>query len=193
VGTDNIEKVELFAGGALAAQFPATPQQESDRIRITWGGARIRGRGRIATWDGELEIQGGTITDAQGYAFDSAAEGITHTSANRVQWRSTTAGDADGVILRLDAADDAVLRFKTPIIQAEFSVGDVRKGPVVKEAGGVGLRMQAECPPRTYGPLKWKLIDGVARKGPVPYYIKVTQRDGGAAWSSPIYVQRQSP
>src|SRR5690606_8520144 len=40
----------------------------SRRVRLSWGGARIRGRGRRATWDGRVRVEGARIERVEGFA-----------------------------------------------------------------------------------------------------------------------------
>ena len=190
VGTDEVERIELFAGTELAAVHPSAPEREADQIRIAWGGALRRGRGRIATWDGWVAIENGRIVDARGYAFDSEAEGIVESTEAAVTWRSSTAGDVDGVILRVAADADASLIFESAVLSSEFSLEALREAPVVRHGGGEGLMVAAEYLPRPIGmEANVVLRDDVHRAGAIPYHVKVTQCDGACAWSSPIFVE----
>ena len=70
-GTADIERIEIMRGLHVACCLPAVDAGVDNKIRVAWGGARHRGRGRTASWDGSLDIVAGGIVDAQGYAFDS--------------------------------------------------------------------------------------------------------------------------
>ena len=64
VGTAPIEALQLFQGKEVL--FEVRPPEFADltasrRIRVSWGGSRIRGRGRRATWDGSIRVEGNSI------------------------------------------------------------------------------------------------------------------------------------
>ncbi len=190
IGTNLIEKIELFRGLQCIHTYPPTDNRSTDHVRIVWSGARIKGRGRIARWDGALEIDGGKILDATGYAFDSPVEGITSVSENSVSWKSATAGDADGIILKLDASKSAKLHFQTDIAAFIANLDDILAQPFTFDAGGLELKVICEMLPlgSNQQHLSFEYTDDFLPTGCTPYYVRLTQRDGAKAWSSPIYV-----
>ncbi|HJP30972.1 MAG TPA: DUF3604 domain-containing protein [Candidatus Latescibacteria bacterium] len=195
VGTDEVEEVRLMRGLECVYRWPETVARDADRIRVVWSGARIKGRDRIATWDGELTLTPGTIRSAVGYAFDSANEGIVEQSDRRVAWRSVTSGDEDGVILDIEASPGSVLHFQSQIADFQLSLAELSDEPFVHAAGGVGLQVKIEYLPQGNGrqcsfEYREKLPPGDVTQ---PYYVRLTQSDGNRAWSSPFYVTRRTP
>ena len=189
-GTAGIEEVRVMRGRECVCRHPERLERHPDRLRVVWSGARIRGRDRMARWDGSLTLVGGRILEAAGYAFDSAAEGIVEQTADRVAWRSVTSGDEDGLLLDLDAGPEASLRFESEIAFFEVRLGEVLESPRVHEAGGEGLRVRVERAPVGGGrSCRFDYTEPVpASGGPHPYYVRVTQIDGARAWTSPFYV-----
>ncbi len=186
-GTADLECIEIMRGLDIAHRFPGTDPGVEGRIRVAWGGARHRGRGRIASWDGWLEVLHGRIVQAEEYAFDSPAEGITAHTAGRVDWRSATSGDEDGVILTVDGDANTVLAFHSPLYNGDIRLGDL---PFYAHLGGEDLHLRVERLPRGLGSpdasLTWIEESNVG--GVVPYWVHVVQTDGAEAWSSPVYV-----
>ena len=189
-GTAGIEEVRVMRGRECVYRHPERLERHPSRLRVVWGGARIRGRDRMARWDGSLTLLGGRILEAEGYAFDSAAEGIVEQTADRVAWRSVTSGDEDGLLLDLDAGPEARLRFETGIASFEVRLGDVHEAPRVHEAGGEGLQVRVErAPVGASRSCRFEYAEPVPASGrPHPYYVRVTQVDGARAWTSPFYV-----
>ena len=190
LGTSPIERVDIMRGRKTIFQFPAQVRRIRDVIRVAWGGARVRGRERIATWDGWLSLDKGRILEAKGYALDSKAEYVRQESEKRVSWVSSTAGDEDGVILRLDAPRDASLTFNSPPTTFSVTLSEVFEAPVVKNVGGLDLRVRAEGLPVGTGmkDVKFTFVDQEIPRDLSTYYVRVIQEDGGKAWSSPVYV-----
>ncbi len=189
VGTAPIERIDIVRGLDEVHSYPANPERSHDRIRIAWSGQRIRARNRLARWDGSLTLEGGTLWDAAGYAFDSASEGITDTTDKSIAWTSVTTGDADGVTFTVDGSDDATIDFRTPIVSRSLRLGTIKMGPVTIDAGGVDMKVVFEMTPVGIGrEASVRFRDEDAPPGTHPYWIRVVQTDGSKAWVSPFYV-----
>ena len=188
-GTAPIERVDIFRGLERIYTFPETIERAEDKIRVAWSGQRIRARNRLVRWDGSIEVDRGRILEAKGYAFDSPAEGIETVTERRVSWKSVTTGDADGVVLRLDAPSETTFDFKTPVLNRSLSLQEIAEAPVVLEAGGIDMKVVFERLPLGAGrEVTFTFREAAAPSGCHPYWVQVLQTDGAKAWASPIYV-----
>ena len=188
-GTAPIERVDIFRDLDLIHTFPETIQREQNKIRVSWSGQRIRARNRLVRWDGGLTLDKGKILNAEGYAFDSASEGIQETTDRSVTWKSVTTGDADGVILTLDAPPETVLHFQTGVVDHQVSLKEISNGPVRVDAGGIEIAAVFEQMPIGAGrEVEFSFKENTPPSGCHPYWVRVTQIDGAKAWASPIYV-----
>src|SRR5262249_26976222 len=105
-GTAPIEKLELFEGNRVVETVRPrafSNLSHSNRIRISWRGSRIRGRGRRVNWDGSIRVAGAKIIDAKP-TFDTPIDRITKIDGETVQFISQTTGDTDFIDLTLDSA-----------------------------------------------------------------------------------------
>lgn len=190
-GTAPIERIEIFRGAEIVHTHPREIPREANRIRISWSGQRIFARNRLARWDGGVCLDKGRIISAEGFAFDSASEGLQSVSDREVTWTSVTTGDADGVILKMEAPADAVLDFDTPPLKRVVSLAEIAQGPVVCDAGGVDMQVVFEQMPTGIGQEASCVFREVSlASGCHPYWVRVTQIDGGKAWASPVYVNK---
>jgi len=171
------------AGGALMA---------SKRIRISWRGSRIRGRGRRVNWDGAIRVEGARIVSAKSN-FDTPVDRIVSQSESEVSFVSQTTGDTDSIDLVLDRADRGKVAFESKagrfaIELSELTAVAPRK---VFEFGGLGIQAVIERYPENPAETTARLEAVVeAPKGKTtPYFVKVTQCDGQMAWASPIYLK----
>jgi hypothetical protein len=188
-GTAPIERVDIFRGLEQVYSYPETIERAADRVRVAWSGQRIRARNRLVRWDGGLSLDRGKILSATGYAFDSASEGIEEASERAVSWKSVTTGDADGVVLQVEAPDEAVLSFDTPVVQHAVSLAEIAAGPVVVEAGGIDIQVIFQREPLGVGrEVEFSFKEAELPAGCHPYWVRVVQTDGAKAWASPIYV-----
>lgn len=191
-GTADLEELLVLRGTECVCRWPPRVERDPRRVRVVWSGARIRGRDRRARWDGAIALSGGRIVGAEGYAFDSAAEGIVARTETRVAWRSATSGDEDGVILEVEADAAALLRFESDIATFEVRLGDLDGAPCVRPAGGVALQVKVERLPLGGGRrCDFVHEEEVPTGGAHPYYVRLTQTDGARAWTSPFYVSRR--
>lgn len=191
LGTSPIERVDVVRNRTTIFQFPSQVRRMSDVVRVAWGGAKVKGRERTATWDGWLSLDRGSILEAKGYTLDSQAEEVRQEGDRRVSWASSTAGDDDGVILKLDAPRETVLTFNSPLITFSVPLSEVFRALVVRDVGGLGLKVRVEMLPVGTGTkyVRFTFLDQGILRGLSAYYVRVLQGDGGKAWSSPTYVQ----
>lgn len=189
-GMSPIERIELFRDLEVIKTWPESTERCPGRMRISWGGARICGRGRIAEWDGRAEISSGRIISVEPYAMESPAEAVHLEDERRVSWRSCTAGDEDGMILDLDGAKDAEIRFVCAQVETTVKVADAMASPIRVDCGGLDLHVTFEALPIPMADslVTIECVDEDDLQDRAAYWVRVTQSDGGRAWSSPIYV-----
>jgi len=195
VGTGPIERVDVFRGlDLMRTVSPYAPEsfEGSNRYRVAWAGSRVRGRDRLTTWDGHVELSAGRFVTAATFAMENPEKGIRERSDTRIAWVSTTTGDDDGIDVTVEAPANAVLRFHSPVIQLEVTVSELADGQTRSfPAGGVDLRLfMRRLPARGHtSELVFEHTDPSPVRGQChPYWIRVTQEDGTQAWTSPVYL-----
>jgi hypothetical protein len=163
---------------------------ERPLLKLVWEGAERKWRKRPTIWHGSLRLEAGRILGVETFAFDSPDQGIIELGERAVRWLSSTAGDPDGLFLDLDAPETAVVAFESGPATFSFPLTDLAKGPLVVEAGGLGRRITAAWVPRGPRPTmaRFTYADEGLAPGTYAYWLRVIQRDGTMAWSSPIYV-----
>ena len=162
----------------------------SSRIRISWEGAKIRGRARRVNWDGRIKLSGPLLLKAEPFAFDSPADGIVSTNNTEVVFKSSTVGDVDGVDLFLDRADSGTVTFESNIGEVSINLTELGVEQKVFDFGELGLMVKVQRYPEE---LKSDPLSLEWTVDPVPgecnaYLIKAVQEDGQIGWTSPIYV-----
>ncbi len=190
VGTEELEQIELWRGNELLRSWPAIQERSPDQLRLSWKGARVRGRARKARWDGTLTVERGKILAVEGYAFDSPAEGVQDSGPNRVSWRSITTGDTDGILVALEAQADTLLAVDTPLVSTEISWSELGDSCKRIAAGGLDLELMLERRPLGLKERHFRVSFRPASSpsGDHAYWIRVLQGDGAKAWTSPWYV-----
>ena len=196
-GTAPIEKLELFQRKDVIETIRPhcfNDLTRSNRIRVSWRGSRIRGRGRRVNWDGTIRVSGAKITAASGI-FDTPVDGITDRSPQALTFISQTTGDTDSIDLTLDQARAGTVAFDSKVGRCEVKLEELTDAQPRKTFPFGGLDMSVtierypENPTETSVSLQRELNPPV-ESSPTPYFVKVTQVDGQMAWASPIYLRR---
>ena len=191
-GTAPIEYIALFNRSQELARFEPNPEAwKPDRIKIIWSGATHQDRGRFMKWDGGLEIAGGRINGATPLNIYTAKYGIDDWNEGHVSWRSVTSGQEEGVLLDVDAPDNALITFAAGPANITFSVGEARTGNLRWDFGGLEQYVTASTL-HTEGStcdMNFDYIDGASSAGEQAYWVRVVQTDFHRAWSSPVYLK----
>lgn len=193
VGTAPLHEVEVKRGVETIYRHPfARPVDVADRwIKIQWSGVRVRSRPKRVDWTGSLTLTAGRFVAHRPFALDDPSHGVRRVTTQRLEWTSTTAGDPDGVLVALDAPDDAEIAFYAKPVAFTFRPRDVGYEPLVVDAGGVDCQVKVSAITRDELPmsLEFRITDPLPVDGVHPYWVRVVQSNGAMAWSSPIYVQ----
>ena len=187
----------------------------NQRVRIRFGGARIKDRYRAAYWDGEIKITGVPILDLQAFGFDHPEQSAWRKGATAIGFRTATHGDVDGVELTLSELAGAKIEV-TAAITGYAKVGDplqppphahaptvslavsgsdlLAQGSVVLEIPGVELRLCVErvtdqvLPRDVAGELDIAALN-LNQGCEHPLFLTARQKDQSRIWTSPLFVQ----
>jgi hypothetical protein len=97
------------------------------RIRLRWGGARIKDRYRWAAWKGTITITNAVINDFIGLGFEHIEETCWRENATTIGFKSDTYGDVDAIEIDVSSLDTAMIRVEGTI-NGYVKVGDPLKG-----------------------------------------------------------------
>jgi hypothetical protein len=190
-GTAPLDEIRLFDRDREVLCLTPNPLQcDPRRVRLLWNGANSPDRGRSMAWDGGVRLTAGRIIAAEPLNMFAAKYGIVERREDSVTWRSVTAGLEQGVMLELDAPDDAALEFAAGPARFEMPLRQVRAEDIVRHFGGLGQTVCVSTRHAT-GTVRDATIDvteNALSSGEHAYWLRVVQRDFHRAWSSPIYV-----
>lgn len=195
LGTNPLQEVEIKRGTETIYRHPfAQPRGDQDRlVKIEWSGVRVRGKRYKVDWDGGLTLNSGRIISYSEFAFDHPNQGITKLSDRRLEWSSSTGGDPDGVLLKIDAPSEAEITFFSKPVTFTFMLSDITYEPMVVDAGGLNQRVKVSAITEGELPssLEFSYVDNNPQRGVNPYWIRVVQSDGNMAWTSPVYTRHR--
>ena len=183
------------------------------RIRVQWGGARIKDRYRWADWKGRIKISNGVINRFDGYGFEHSEENCFRASPTEIGFRSDTYGDIDSVEIDVSNLEHSKISISgtidgyvkvgnpldgNPFVHCpEFSLEVdgaelLDKGVVRKELGGAELFIavqrlsDAPMPRDVSGEVTLPAKNGPA--GFRPVYLLARQRDDAKVWTSAMFI-----
>jgi hypothetical protein len=190
-GTAPIENVTIRNGTKrIETQRSFGKNELGKRVKVMWGGAAVRGRDRLVSWDGDLHVQGNDILEVAPVNFWNADQPLNFIDANHLSWQSNTTGGKSGVILTLKDASEGLLEIDTTAGSAACEIDTLGIEPKVWTFGGLGKRIEIYKLPDQLPPdeLSFTIPLTGLDEGCNPVYIRVQQEDGHMAWSSPIYI-----
>ncbi|HKJ90339.1 MAG TPA: hypothetical protein VJ960_04355, partial [Oceanipulchritudo sp.] len=191
-GTGPLERVEIWNGNRRRSIHPgeASAPVSGKRCQLLWGGAEVKGRGRLVSWDGELVLERNRIEAVEAINFLNPDQPLRRPSSGRLAWESATTGGHAGMLLTLEKTARGYLNLTTRQKRFRHDFGQRPDKPRIWKCGGV--RKQVELRPLPDEPASETLCLEVSIRGLVPgdnpLFVKVYQEDGHIAWSSPIYL-----
>ncbi|MHB8415737.1 MAG: hypothetical protein ACYDB1_10210 [Acidiferrobacteraceae bacterium] len=97
------------------------------KIRLRWGGARIKDRYRWAAWKGVITVTGGVINHFTGRGFEHIEETCWREGQTQIGFKSDTYGDVDAIEIDISDLAHTTLRVQGTI-DGYVKVGDPLKG-----------------------------------------------------------------
>ena len=194
-GSAPIERVELRNGMRVVKCFRTyTAADLSNRLKLLWEGAEVRGRGRQVNWNGSLTVTGNQIRRVTSLNFHNPDLPCRQASPTQLRWESKTTGGVAGLILEMAQAEAGRIRVETDQTRFRLPLKSLGLAARTWRVGGVDKRISLYRLPaaagRTHCEFTFKLAARHCLRGDNPIYVKVVQEDGHMAWSSPIYVVR---
>ena len=183
------------------------------RIRLRFGGARIKDRYRSAEWKGTISVTNGVINAFEARGFEHVEENCWRKSATEIGFASGTYGDADAIEIDVTGLAGAVIRVEGTI-DGYVKVGNALDGnPFVHcprfewQVDGADLlaanRMRKDLPgvemfvalerlsdqpmPREIGGTL-EVAPKNGRHGHRPIYFLARQIDDAKVWTSAMFI-----
>jgi hypothetical protein len=216
-GESCIDYVDIVKNGQILARMngPLTPiAPEGDTVRckvkVDFGWNREE---KYVHWQGKLSVDKGQIHSVtpcfRGAAFTSPQEGETefHTHVNRIvsvgnketeldmyssKNPNTTTAAMQAVILDVEMPKDGKIIAEFNGKKFEHTLGELLKGS--RSHFMIGWLSEAilfnRAMPESCFTLEHYMEDKEPQRDTDYYYVRVRQRDGQWAWSSPIWAER---
>lgn len=183
------------------------------KIRLRWGGARVKDRYRWAAWKGRITITNAVINGFVGRGFEHLEETCWRESATQIGFRSDTYGDVDAIEIDVSHLASARIRVEGTI-DGYVKVGDPLKGnPFVhcpsfewevtgaelleaarlrKDLPGVemflGLERMSEWPAPREVSGQFEIGPQNGPHGHRPIYVFARQIDDAKVWTSAMFI-----
>ena len=198
-GTAPLLDVEVMRGNKIVYSHPVNRKQEGEsplrRIRVQWSGVSQKsGRSKQVSWKGSISVRNGSIASTQGYALDQFDDRVQRISSQRVDFDTRTSGDYDGVLLDIDCREETELDFSCGFMRFSVSLSGITANRLVYTGGKCNEKVIISelSPDLSQTDAVFSFKDTSAKPGCHPYWVRVSQLNGGQAWSSPMYITREN-
>jgi hypothetical protein len=215
LGTSGWDEIAAYTHNGLL--WHRNLQSEADyapnKIRLRWGGSRIKDRYRWAEWRGTLQFSNTLVQSYQPHGLEHPEEYVRRDGPLKLEFSSDTYGDSDAIEMELSDLLHAHFRLyveigsyikvgspvrRNPYIHCpefswEFSGKDlINKGILRQELGGAELfiaveRLSATPMPRDVSG-SFILEPQSSPHGFLPIYISGRQVDDSKVWTSPVFI-----
>lgn len=198
IGSAPIERVDFLRGTHVVGSWQAPWNPDESLLRVLWGGTGRRGTARLQKliWNGDFMLEGAEIESIEPIGFQSPQDTCEIVRPYAVTFRSATAGNDMGLLLRGEFPIHQTGRFSSEPATFDFRREQTLSAPLVFDAGEVGRHVTIG--PMPNGPTELSLsftdhqpFGNSSEAGVTPYWVRVTQTDRHKAWSSPVYVTRK--
>ena len=128
---------------AILASLSLTAHAAEVRVKVEFSGGTHTAQFH---WDPVIRIEGGKLKSLEDAGLDTKDEVWSAKTDTSVKIKAMTEGGADGVILILDATPQTRIRFESPILSADATVGEIGRAPVKKTGDNNALLTMSLAP-----------------------------------------------
>ena len=189
-----IERVEVRNGTQVLKTLRPYGQRDlGNRIRVLWGGAEYRGRGRATNWRGRVRFTGATILRMEKINSWNHERLLETEGSGAVVFDAITTGNYGGFDVWLDETPDGRLEFASNNGALACALAEIGYEDTLLDAGGLFRRVQIFRMPsqNPHTSLSGEVEIDLAPVGDNPLWVSVYTEDGFQAWSSPIFAHRR--
>jgi hypothetical protein len=216
LGDTGWDEVAAYTHAGLLWQRQLQAEQgfAPNRIRLRWGGARIKDRYRAAQWRGQLDFTQTLVLAYQATGLEHSEEYVRRKGPLTLEFRSDTYGDSDAIELEVSDLPQAQFRLQLeldsytkvgnplqrhpdrhcPQFEWSFSGAEIlAHAKLRQDLGGTDLFVSVE---RMSGALLPRELTGsfilepqASPFGFVPVYLFARQVDDAKVWTSPLFIE----
>lgn len=191
IGTTFIDKIEIFNKAKLLYTFhsPIFPKKKT-AIKLTWSGISMKkGKDRLYKWNGLITIKNNEINEIE--TIQIYNNGLIKRIKNTISLDTYTSGNTQGLILKLNNSGGTCNLF---INKTNFKI-DLTKidtlGKTIYFHSHLNKLIICKTSYEDFAKpisIAYALPESQLEKNNA-IFVKVTQRDGHMAWSSPFFFQ----
>jgi hypothetical protein len=216
VGNSGWDEICAYTDEGLLWQRNLQKEQglASNRIRLRWGGARIRDRYRAAEWTGTLSYRDTLVNAYAAYGLEHPEEYVRRSGPTEITFRSDTYGDSDAIEMEVSDLEHGIFEVALkigsyvkvgspldehpyvhrPEVHWQFTGKELlEQDDLTLQLGGADLFVAAERISQQPLPLEvqgsFLLEPRQGRYGFVPLYLMGRQNDDSKAWTSPLFIR----
>ena len=187
-GTSQIDRIEFYGEDRIIKTFyPPLETTEKKAIKVVWSGSKVKGRRRSFNWKGNFKLSDNKIAALE--YINVYNKGFVTYEDNQLTLNGVTTGGTQGVILYFEKSR-GTLEGVVNDRKIRINLNSITQLPKVFEMGGLDAKLQIYKTSLSNIPGKMELEFPLKNltKGIHPIFVKIVQKDGHMAWSSPIFL-----
>jgi len=186
VGTAAIDRIEIWnKDKKIHTHFPV---MEKSLVKIAYSGSKVKGRGRGMAWEGKARLKNNSLQgEVEKVNFFSSGNYVK-AHADALEWRGETTGGIQALIFDLKN-DQGELEMEINNKVINLQVKDISQIPKIFDMGGLDAKLEIYrvSKDESSKTISFEYELNKLINGNNSVYVKVIQKDGHMAWSSPIY------
>lgn len=192
-GTAPFDRVEVYNQTSVIYQhLPKVKELNSKTVKIVWSGAKGRMRKKDFNWQGKLELIGNEMEkEIERINFHDPAH-LERVNSRTIAWQGLTTGNVQGIILKIEDRHRGEMKMEVNEKRYSIPLSSISQRPTSYPFAGLEAKLEIyEIPHRAPRDVEFSYSCHRLKKGLNPVFVKIIQRDGHMAWSSPIYFNYQ--
>ena len=190
-----VERVEIRNGLETLQTFRGYGDGDlGNRFRVIWSGAEYRGRGRNVLWNGQAVFKGAKITRMEKINAWNHERLLEARGDDTIAFEAITTGNFGGFDVWLENWEGASLDLVTDQGTLNVSLSRVGLEDTAVACGGLEKQLKVfRLPDESLAKeLRASLEVPLHANGDNQLWVCVTTEDGFQAWSSPIFVFKET-
>jgi hypothetical protein len=186
-GTSAIDRIEIWnKDKKIYTYFP--PIIEKSLIKIAYSGSKVKGRGRSMIWEGKVQLKDNAFQGKIDKVNFFNPNNYIETDSKILKWRGETTGGIQALIFDLEN-NQGELEMKINNKEFILPIKNINQIPKIFNMGGLDAKVEVYRVSENEETkiINFKYKPKKLNDGNNPVFVKVIQKNGHMAWSSPIY------
>ena len=192
MGTAPIEKIDIFNRDKITKTYLLDVEKTDKKyIKFVWEGAKNKGRDRSKEWSGQIVLPQSNIRKSSietvNFLNEQSSFDLTK---NKIEFKGKTRGNRQGLIVPMVNKNSAI-KILVNGKKISINLSAIGKKPKEYIFDGLDAKFSVYQTTANVRPKHLEFLYKLPKlkKGLNSILVRITQRDGHLAWTSPIFIK----